>query len=154
MAQFYKELKDVRLTQGIDLGELEKRTKINIKYLKAIEAGNFDILPVPYLRLFLRAYAEEIGGDSIRALEQLDSFLGTAKPNIISQPLEQDKKDKTKESSNENEVLSKSNQRLREDLIKGGILLIIFIFSILIIKKIFSQTLVMILLPYQIKTLK
>ena len=154
MAQFYKELKDLRLTQGIDLGELEKRTKINIKYLKAIEAGNFDILPVPYLRLFLRAYAEEIGGDSIRALEQLDSFLGTAKPNIISQPLEQDKKDKTKESSNENEVLSKSNQRLREDLIKGGILLIIFIFSILIIKKIFSQTLVMILLPYQIKTLK
>ena len=138
MAQFYKELKDLRLTQGIDLKELEARTKINIKYLKAIEVGDFDILPVPYLRLFLRAYAEEIGGDSIRALEQLDSFLGTAKPHIISQPLERDKKDITKESSNENEVLPKSNQRLREDLIKGGILLIIFIFSILIIKKIFS----------------
>ena len=43
MAQFYKELKDLRLTQGIDLGELEKRTKINKKYLKAIEVGNFDI---------------------------------------------------------------------------------------------------------------
>ena len=139
MAQFYKELKELRMTQGIDLKELEARTKINIKYLKAIEVGDFDILPVPYLRLFLRAYAEEIGGDSIRALEQLDSFLGTAKPHIISQPLERDKKDITKESSNENEVLPKSNQRLREDLIKGGILLIIFIFSILIIKKIFSE---------------
>ena len=94
MAQFYKELKDLRLTQGIDLGELEKRTKINIKYLKAIEVGNFDILPVPYLRLFLRAYSEEIGGDSVRALEQLDSFLGTAKTIIVSQPLEREHKDK------------------------------------------------------------
>ena len=139
MAQFYKELKDLRLTQGIDLGELEKRTKINIKYLKAIEAGNFDILPVPYLRLFLRAYSEEIGGDSVRALEQLDSFLGTAKTIIVSQPLEREHKDKVIESSNENEVLPKSNRKLREDLTKGSILLVIFIFSIFIIKKIFSE---------------
>ena len=139
MAQFYKELKDLRLTQGIDLGELEKRTKINIKYLKAIEVGNFDILPVPYLRLFLRAYSEEIGGDSVRALEQLDSFLGTAKTIIVSQPLEREHKDKVIESSNENEVLPKSNRKLREDLTKGGLLLVIFIFSIFIIKKIFSE---------------
>ena len=139
MAQFYKELKDLRLTQGIDLGELEKRTKINIKYLKAIEAGNFDILPVPYLRLFLRAYSEEIGGDSVRALEQLDSFLGTAKTIIVSQPLEREHKDKVIESSNENEVLPKSNRKLREDLTKGSLLLVIFIFSIFIIKKIFSE---------------
>ena len=139
MAQFYKELKDLRLTQGIDLGELEKRTKINIKYLKAIEAGNFDILPVPYLRLFLRAYSEEIGGDSVRALEQLDSFLGTAKTIIVSQSLEKEHKDKVIESSNENEVLPKSNRKLREDLTKGSFLLVIFIFSIFIIKKIFSE---------------
>ena len=139
MAQFYKELKDLRLTQGIDLGELEKRTKINIKYLKAIEVGNFDILPVPYLRLFLRAYSEEIGGDSVRALEQLDSFLGTAKTIMVSQPLEKERKDKVLESSNENEVLPKSNRKLREDLTKGSILLVIFIFSIFIIKKIFSE---------------
>ena len=139
MAQFYKELKDLRLTQGIDLGELEKRTKINIKYLKAIEVGNFDILPVPYLRLFLRAYSEEIGGDSVRALEQLDSFLGTAKTIIVSQPLEREHRDKVIESSNENEVLPKSNRKLREDLTKGSILLVIFIFSIFIIKKIFSE---------------
>lgn len=139
MAQFYKELKDLRLTQGIDLGELEKRTKINIKYLKAIEVGNFDILPVPYLRLFLRAYSEEIGGDSVRALEQLDSFLGTAKTIIVSQSLEKEHKDKVIESSNENEVLPKSNRKLREDLTKGSILLVIFIFSIFIIKKIFSE---------------
>ena len=82
MAQFYKELKDLRESRGISLEEIHERTKINIPYLKAIEEGDFTILPIPYLRLFLRAYAEEIGGDSQRALEQLDSFLGTSRIKI------------------------------------------------------------------------
>ena len=83
MAQFYKELRELRLSKEISLEELETRTKINIKYLSAIEEGNFEILPVPYLRLFLRAYAIEIGGDSDRSLDQLDSFIGHKKPKII-----------------------------------------------------------------------
>ncbi len=61
MAQFYKELKELRESQEISLEEIQDRTKINFKYLEAIEQGDFKILPVPYLRLFLRAYAEEIG---------------------------------------------------------------------------------------------
>ena len=52
MAQFYKELKDLRESRGISLEEIHERTKINIPYLKAIEEGDFTILPVPYLRLF------------------------------------------------------------------------------------------------------
>ena len=80
MAQFYKELQDLRVSKEISLEELETKTKINIKYLQAIESGNFEILPVPYLRLFIRAYAIEIGGDSDRALEQLDSFIGHTNP--------------------------------------------------------------------------
>ncbi len=83
MAQFYKELRELRLSKEISLEELETRTKINIKYLSAIEEGNFEILPIPYLRLFLRAYAIEIGGDSERSLEQLDAFIGHTKPKII-----------------------------------------------------------------------
>ena len=78
MASFYKELKELRKSKGISLDQIHERTKINLRYLKAIEAGNFDILPTPYLRLFLRAYAKEIGGDSNSALEQLESFLGTS----------------------------------------------------------------------------
>ena len=69
MALFYKELKELRDSRGISLEEIHDRTKINIKYLNGIENGNFEILPVPYVRLFLRAYTEEIGGNSQRALE-------------------------------------------------------------------------------------
>ena len=41
MAQFYKELKKLRTSRGISLEEISDRTKINIKYIKAIEAGDF-----------------------------------------------------------------------------------------------------------------
>ena len=84
MAQFYKELKDLRESRGISLEEISERTKINISYLNAIESGSFSEIETPYLRLFLRAYAEEIGGDSQRSLEQLDSFLGTNRPKVVS----------------------------------------------------------------------
>jgi len=141
MAQFYKELRELRLSKEINLEELENRTKINAKYLEAIEEGNFDILPIPYLRLFLRAYAIEIGGDSERALEQLDSFIGNTKPKMI--PLQQNK-DTMEDTSNSEKIslsilFSKSNLKLRKDIIKVGVLSVFFIFSIVIIKKIFSN---------------
>ena len=81
MASFFIELKELRKSKEICLDHIHQRTKINMRYLRAIEAGEFEILPIPYLRLFLRAYAKEIGGDANNALEQLDSFLGTPKKN-------------------------------------------------------------------------
>ena len=141
MAQFYKELRELRLSKEITLEELENRTKINAKYLKAIEEGNFDILPIPYLRLFLRAYAIEIGGNSERALEQLDSFIGNTKPKIIpSQQNENTMEDNSNSEKISLRILfSNSNLKLRKDIIKVGVLSVFFIFSIFIIKKIFSN---------------
>tara|TARA_Y100000782_G_scaffold49198_1_gene55005 strand:+ start:1156 stop:1986 length:831 start_codon:yes stop_codon:yes gene_type:complete len=141
MAQFYKELRELRLSKEINLEELENRTKINAKYLEAIEEGNFDILPIPYLRLFLRAYAIEIGGDSERALEQLDSFIGNTKPKIIpSQQNENTMEDNSNSEKISLRILfSNSNLKLRKDIIKVGVLSVFFIFSIFIIKKIFSN---------------
>ena len=79
MSEFYKELKELRESQKISLEEISERTKINVQYLQDIENGAFEDIETPYLRLFLRAYAEEIGSDSQRALEQLDSFSGNNK---------------------------------------------------------------------------
>ena len=91
MAQFYKELKELRVSKEISLEDLESKTKINIKYLKAIEEGDFNVLPSPYLRLFIRAYATEIGGDADRALDQLDSFVGNIKPSVSTSIKQTDK---------------------------------------------------------------
>ena len=138
MAQFYKELKDLRESRGISLEEISERTKINISYLNAIESGSFSEIETPYLRLFLRAYAEEIGGDSQRSLEQLDSFLGTNRPKVVSNQINDD--------DNEDELDIDYNQsfsfplkRLRQDYIIGGVLSLILLFAIAIFQKIFNE---------------
>ena len=141
MAQFYKELKELRLSKEISLEELETRTKINIKYLKAIEEGNFDILPVPYLRLFMRAYATEIGGESDRALEQLDSFIGHTKPIIKTNKIKDEIKDEApiSEKIDISSLFPNTNLKLRKDIITVIILSILFIFAIIIIKKLSNE---------------
>ena len=141
MAQFYKELKELRLSKEISLEELETRTKINTKYLNAIEEGNFEILPIPYLRLFIRAYAIEIGGDSDRALEQLDSFIGHSKPTIKTNSAKDEIKDEAQisEKLNLSGFFPNTNVKLRKDIITVTILSILFIFSIIIIKKLSNE---------------
>ena len=142
MAQFYKELKDLRISKDISLEDLESKTKINVKYLNAIEQGDFDILPTPYLRLFIRAYAIEIGGDAERALEQLDSFVGNNRPTTASSQTKNIDKEENKIDENFSfiNLLSDSNLKLRNDILKVSLLSILFIFSIIIIKNISDET--------------
>ena len=76
MSEFYKELKELRKERGIDLEEIHSRTKISVGTLKAIEDGQFSQLPHTYTRLFVRAYALEIGADADDTLRQLERLLG------------------------------------------------------------------------------
>jgi len=52
MSDLHKKLKALRREQKIDLAAIEKRTKINLEYLKAIESGKFEVLP-KYLYTFV-----------------------------------------------------------------------------------------------------
>ena len=142
MAQFYKELKDLRISKDISLEDLESKTKINVKYLNAIEQGDFDILPTPYLRLFIRAYAIEIGGNAERALEQLDSFVGNNRSTAATSQIKNIDKEENKIDENFSflNLLSDSNLKLRNDILKVSLLSILFIFSIIIIKNISNET--------------
>ena len=143
MALFYTELKSLRESQDIALEELASRTKINIQYLEAIEMGKFDVLELPYIRLFLRAYVVEIGGDATRALEQLDSLSEPTKlkrPEPPKDELQNKTSSPSSINSSKNEVsLFLSDLKLRQDLIKGSVLLLIFIFAIVIFRQIFNE---------------
>ena len=138
MAQFYKELKDLRESRGISLEEISERTKINISYLNAIESGSFSEIETPYLRLFLRAYAEEIGGDSQRSLEQLDSFLGTNRPKVVSSQINDDDNEEDLDIDHK-QSFSFPGKRLRQDYIIGGLLSLVLLFAIAIFQKIFNE---------------
>ena len=69
---FFDALKSHRESQDIEISEICEFTKINKKYIQAIESGDFTVLPTVYMRLFLRAYAEFIGADSAKALEDFE----------------------------------------------------------------------------------
>jgi hypothetical protein len=57
-------LRDARERQGLDLHQAELAVKIRAKYLRALEAEDFDVLPAQtYVRGFLRAYADYLGLD-------------------------------------------------------------------------------------------
>ena len=73
MSDLYKNLKTLRKEKGISLEDINKRTKINISTLEAIESGDLSSLTSTYQRLFIRAYAAEIGAnpeDIIKDLEK------------------------------------------------------------------------------------
>ncbi|CAH1856373.1 helix-turn-helix domain-containing protein [Convivina intestini] len=57
-----QQLKDARQQQGLSLDELNQKTKIQTRYLKALEEGDTDTLPSAfYVRAFARRYAEAVG---------------------------------------------------------------------------------------------
>ena len=68
-------LKDARRRLGMDIKEAEDRTKIRTRYLRALEAEEWEILPAPaYVRGFLRTYGQLLGldGASVRCIAATD----------------------------------------------------------------------------------
>jgi cytoskeleton protein RodZ len=65
MADIGTTLREARIRARIDITEVEARTKIRAKYLRAIENEEWDLLPGPvYVKSFLRTYGDFLGVDS------------------------------------------------------------------------------------------
>ncbi len=56
----FEELKQYRLKQKITLEEISEHSRIQMRYLEAIEAGNLEALPAVYDQLFFKTYLEYI----------------------------------------------------------------------------------------------
>lgn len=71
---FFNDLKAKRESQNLSLEEISDFTKIDIKFLIAIEDGDFGCLPDVYMRLFLRSYCKYISADSEQALNDYEFY--------------------------------------------------------------------------------
>ncbi|MHB8929094.1 MAG: helix-turn-helix domain-containing protein [Melioribacteraceae bacterium] len=60
LKQFADELKSTRESKAISLQHIAGKTKIDLKFLQAIEEANFDLLPDIYTRAFIKEYASTI----------------------------------------------------------------------------------------------
>jgi transcriptional regulator with XRE-family HTH domain len=71
MADIGATLREARMRQRIDISELEAKTKIRAKYLRALENEEWDLLPgATFVKSFLRTYAEALGLDARAVIEE------------------------------------------------------------------------------------
>src|SRR5699024_236679 len=74
-------VKEARQEKNISLESLQESTKIEKRYLKAIEQGNFHILPGTfYARAFIKEYAEAVGLNAEELLAEHKNELPTSQP--------------------------------------------------------------------------
>jgi cytoskeleton protein RodZ len=72
LEQFGEGLKQLRLERKISLMDISTETRINMKFLEAMERGQFQILPQTYVRAFLREYALILGLSPDDLLQRYD----------------------------------------------------------------------------------
>mgnify|MGYP001193230813 CR=1 FL=1 len=69
-------LREARETKGFSLEDVQEEIRINAKYLKSLEDGDYSALPTPvHVRGFLRNYARFLGLDPKPLLDRYESNL-------------------------------------------------------------------------------
>ena len=71
---FFSNFEDNRVSQGITLEDIVKNTKIQEKYINAIEKGNFRELPSAYIRLFIKSYCKSTNLNENEILNKYNDF--------------------------------------------------------------------------------
>lgn len=74
MKHFCEELKAAREFKKVTLEEISTKTKIDVSFLRALEDGRWDVLPEPYIKGFLRAYAQCVGMNVLKVLKKYDEL--------------------------------------------------------------------------------
>ncbi|MFA5403375.1 MAG: helix-turn-helix transcriptional regulator [Ignavibacteria bacterium] len=105
LKKFAEDLKAYREKKKISLLHIANETRIHISNLEKIENGEFDFLPPPYIRAFLKQYIKSLGLDEKETLYNFD----LAKSGKY-QPLAENKEEKEdipeiKEKISEEEIV-------------------------------------------------
>jgi cytoskeletal protein RodZ len=97
LQSFGEELRRLRQDRRISLMDISSSTRINLKFLEAIENGRFSVLPQTYIRAFLREYADSVGASPEEVLKKYDEAVseesglpkpGTSKKDDKEPPLQ------------------------------------------------------------------
>ena len=81
------------MAKGLTLEELAASTKISLKILRAMETGDFEVLPQTYIKGFLRTYAQEAGLDAVSIVKAYEEQKKAA-ADIFLHPTRTEKKAK------------------------------------------------------------
>lgn len=100
MDEIGQKLRNARIKKGYTIDDLQQITKIQKRYLIAIEEGQFDHLPGDfYVRAFIKQYSDAVGISSDELLEEYKAEIPNSQPSQESAP-EETKTRTIKEESN------------------------------------------------------
>ena len=71
--KFAEELRQAREENEISLQQMAAKTRIDIKFLEAIDNGNFSFLPTIYVRAFIKQYAKTVGLDEEETIKKYEA---------------------------------------------------------------------------------
>jgi cytoskeleton protein RodZ len=82
-------LRAARIKGGFDLSDIASRTRVPLRQLEAIEAGDYSGIPSPtYSVGFVKAYARAVGEDEMGLARDLRAELGHRQPEQRSEALD------------------------------------------------------------------
>lgn len=102
LKNFANELKTIREQQRYTLQSLHNKTRIEIKYLQAIEDAKFDIIGDVYMRSFIKGYVKALDLDEVFYIKKYDM---AKNGRDINEPIEE-----------EEEVVEEIQTELNEDI--------------------------------------
>ncbi|HFK1450089.1 TPA: helix-turn-helix domain-containing protein [Bacillus pacificus] len=86
MTELGQKLKEARGTKGLSIDQLHEITKIQKRYLVAIEEGNYDVLPGAfYARAFIKQYADAVGLNGEELLVEYQSTIPQSEKRDVPQ---------------------------------------------------------------------
>ncbi len=147
LKKFAEELKETRENSDLTIDQIFSKTRIDKKYLRAIEEGNFSIMPEVYIRAFIKEYSKAIKLDPAEVIDKYElakkgltadstiiEDVITESPKEIKTKSDEDIKSKISNAAEQDskselqDKHSKSNKTLYYAL--TGLLMLIFIFII------------------------
>lgn len=88
MSELGQQLREARLEKGMSLDDVQEMTKIRKRYLEAIEAGDYKVLPGTfYVRAFIKTYAETVGLNPDELLEGHKQDVLSSEPESTMEPV-------------------------------------------------------------------
>ncbi|MEK4321147.1 RodZ domain-containing protein [Bacillus sp. FSL K6-3221] len=128
MTELGKRLVEAREEKGMSLEDLMAATKIQKRYLLAIEQGNYDIIPGKfYVRAFIKQYAEAVGLNPEQLFEEFRKDVPSTYNDEVS-----DKLSNIKPQRELPKPASKVLELLPTILIIGGIIVVIAIIYVIV----------------------
>lgn len=73
--RFAEQLRKARLKKGASLQQIAARTRIDIKFLEAIDSGNFGFLPDLYVKAFIKQFAKAVDLDEHETIKKYEDAL-------------------------------------------------------------------------------